>query len=288
MSNGATSTCATCPQASNPIPDMRLPLTLTLALTLVSIPLHAAPLIVAHRGASFHAPENTVPAFELAWKKQADAIEGDFRLTKDGHIVCLHDADTKKVAGKKLVVASSTLAELRALDVGAWKAPRWTGTRIPTLPEVLATVPDGKQIFVEIKCGPEIIPPLVRQLRASGLQPGQVVIIAFDSKVIRAIKTADPAYQANWLCSFKKKDDHTMPEPSKVLTTLTACGADGLGSNAWPDIDAAFIGQIRATGCSYHVWTINDAPTARRFRDLGADSITTDRPADIRKILTVR
>ena len=70
-------------------------------------------MIVAHRGASGEAPENTIPAFNLAWKQGADAIEGDFHLTKDGHVVCIHDANTKKVAGKNLVVKDTTLAELK-------------------------------------------------------------------------------------------------------------------------------------------------------------------------------
>ena len=77
--------------------------------------------IVAHRGASLDAPENTLAAFRLAWSQGADAIEGDFRLTKDGRIACLHDDTTQRTAGLDLTVADSTLAELRELDVGSWK-----------------------------------------------------------------------------------------------------------------------------------------------------------------------
>ena len=70
----------------------------------------AKPLIVAHRGASFEAPENTLPAFNLAWEQGADAIEGDFLLTKDGHIVCIHDRTTKRFCEEDLEVAKSTPA----------------------------------------------------------------------------------------------------------------------------------------------------------------------------------
>ena len=84
-------------------------------------------LIVAHRGASKRAPGNTLPAFELAWKQGADAIEGDFRLTKDGHVVCIHDETIKRTAGADLNVAQSTLSELRKLDVGAWFDPAFKG-----------------------------------------------------------------------------------------------------------------------------------------------------------------
>ena len=114
------------------------------ALLMLSSASLAAPFLVAHRGASKDAPENTLPAFELAWKQGADAIEGDFYLTKDGKIVCFHDGDTKKITGKKLVVKDSTLAELQALDVGEWRGKKFAGTRMPTLEQVLATVQIGR------------------------------------------------------------------------------------------------------------------------------------------------
>jgi glycerophosphoryl diester phosphodiesterase len=96
---------------------------LATALALLTTSAFAEPFIVAHRGASADAPENTLPAFELAWKQGADAIEGDFHLTRDGKIVCIHDYDTQRVSGSKRVVKDSTLDELRALDAGAWFWP---------------------------------------------------------------------------------------------------------------------------------------------------------------------
>lgn len=281
ISGGATSLSGNLP------PDHLTPVPMRFILTcaLLALPLHAVPLVVAHRGASGDAPENTLPAFDLAWKQKADAIEGDFRLTADGHIVCLHDADTGRVAVRKLVVSESTLAALRTLDVGSWKGPGWKGTRIPTLAEVLATIPDGKRIYIEIKCGPEIIPPLLKTLEGSGLDSSQIVVICFDAEVIKGLKAAAPRYELNWLCAFKRRDGRDSPSRDFVLRTLTQCGADGLGTNAFPAIDAGFVARVRALGANYHVWTINDAATARRFRDLGTDSITTDLPALIRRAL---
>ena len=109
------------------------------------------PLVVAHRGASHDAPENTMRAFDRAWDLGADGIEGDFRLSKDGHIVAMHDADTMRVTGgsANLNVASSTLAELRGLDVGKWKGERFSGERIPTFAEIIKSVPIGKKFFIE-------------------------------------------------------------------------------------------------------------------------------------------
>src|SRR5439155_19827959 len=100
--------------------------------------------IIAHRGASWDAPENTVAAINLAWKQKADASEFDVFLSKDGKIIVIHDKDTKRVAGVDKQVIDQTFDELRQLDVGKWKGPNFAGEKIPTLAEMLATVPKGK------------------------------------------------------------------------------------------------------------------------------------------------
>tara|TARA_R110002072_G_scaffold303109_1_gene493934 strand:- start:19423 stop:20235 length:813 start_codon:yes stop_codon:yes gene_type:complete len=249
-----------------------------------------AQLIVAHRGASHDAPENTLAAFRLAWEQNADAIEGDFYLTRDRQIVCLHDRTTKRVAPDQpeLNVTESTLDELRTLDVGRWKSPRFVNERIPTLAEVLATVPDGRQIFVEIKCGPEVLPVLKSQLAASPLKPEQITIICFNEAVVMQAQETMPQYRANWLTSYRQKEKSNPWTPSieDVLKTLKRTGATGLGSNGnLKVIDLPFVEKVRHAGFGFHVWTVNDPQAARKFRSLGAESITTDRPAFIRKAL---
>src|SRR3954453_839550 len=87
--------------------------------------------IVAHRGASFDAPENTVVSQELAWKHGADAAEFDVRATKDGQLAIMHDATEKRPAGRDAKFADLTLAELRQLDAGSWKDPKFAGERVP-------------------------------------------------------------------------------------------------------------------------------------------------------------
>lgn len=244
----------------------------------------AEPIIVAHRGASYEAPENTIAAFELAWREKADAIEGDFHLTRDGEIVCIHDYDTKRVAGEKLVVRSSTLAQLRKLEVGRWKSDKYAGDTIPTLSEVLARVPEGKQIFVEVKCGPEITAPLLKAFKESKLADEQLVVISFHADVIQAIKTRAPQYTANWLTSFKRTDEGAMqPSLETVLATLKKCGADGLGSSS--SISREIAKGVQDAGYQWHVWTVDDAPSAKRFVEWGARSITTNRPGFIREAL---
>ncbi len=236
------------------------------------------PLIVAHRGASRDAPENTLAAFRLAWDQGADAIEGDFRLTRDNEIVCVHDEDTERVApGTNLVVADSTLAALRELDVGASAGEQFAGERIPTLAEVLAIVPPGKKIYLEVKCGPEIVPRLCETITQSALPPDQVVVIAFDEAVIRAFKAACAGSKTYWLCVFAKdKAGHVVPTLETVLEILAQSNADGLDSEY--HVPVSIVTGVREQGYEWHVWTVNDLEAARQLRDRGAQSITTDVP----------
>jgi glycerophosphoryl diester phosphodiesterase len=239
------------------------------------------PLIVAHRGASRDAPGNTIPAFQLAWEQGADAIEGDFHLSKDGEIVCFHDADTERVAGTQLVVRQSTLAELKQLDVGASHGAAFNGTRIPTIAEVFATIPQGKKIFIEVKCGAEIIPTLLNEIDQSGLTQEQIVVISFNKEVIQQLKIKAPQYKASWLCIFKKQETGEIaPSLATVLKTLKQIQADGLSSNT--AVPASVIEAVSQQGYEWHVWTINDLNTARRMQALGVLSITTDVPGTMR------
>ncbi len=247
----------------------------------------SAPLVVAHRGASHAAPENTLSAFKLAWEEGADAIEGDFFLTKDQKIVCTHDRTTQRLNKKKLKldVAKSTLAELRALDVGSWKNEKWKGERMPTLAEVMDTVPDGKKIYIEVKCGAEIVPFLKPAIAASGLKPEQIVIISFQKAVILNAKIAMPNLKACWLCSFKreKKTGEMKPTEVEVVKSLSTMKADGLSCGDHSSLTAGFFNRVRAAGYETHCWTVDDPKRAKQLAKLGMHSITTNRPAVIRK-----
>jgi glycerophosphoryl diester phosphodiesterase len=240
--------------------------------------------LIAHRGASFEAPENTLAAFCLAWEMGADGIEGDFRLTRDGEIVCLHDATTRRTARVTLAVADTTLARLRELDAGAWKGERWCGERIPTLREVIATVPAGKKLFIELKSGPEILLPLAAVLAGSGLDPEQVAIFAFSEELIAAGRTLFPRFKRLWITDYTRdwRNNGWSPSIGQILRTLEQTGADGLASRAHRSIDTAFVDALRDAGMELHVWTVDDRRSAARFLALGVDSIITNRPGWLR------
>lgn len=242
-------------------------------------------LIVAHRGASHDAPENTLAAFRLAWEQGADAIEGDFFLTKDQKIACIHDSKTKRTSGVEMEVAETTLEELKKLDVGSWKDKKFAGEQIPTLEEVLFTVPAEKKIYIEIKCGPEIVPHLLPALKQSGLKPEQTIVISFNDKVISETRRLIPEIKAYWLSGFRQNKATKAWEPTveSMLGTLKATGAQGLDVQGNREkVDASFVKELRGAGLEFHVWTVNDPADAKYFQELGVDSITTDRPGYLR------
>jgi glycerophosphoryl diester phosphodiesterase len=262
-----------------------LPVMLLAALSPTADPAPRAVEIVGHRGASFDAPENTVASVKLAWAQKADAAEFDVYLSKDGQIVVIHDADTKRVAGVEKKVVAQTLAELRQLDAGKWKGAAFAGEKIPTLAEVLATVPAGKRVFIEVKCGPEIVPELDRVLRASKLKPEQTAVISFSAPVVAAVRKARPDLKAYWIVSLNAKKGATPPTAEQLIAKAKEIGADGLDLSAPPTLDRVFADKVRAAKLGLFVWTVNDVATAKRMVEIGVDGITTDRPGWLREQL---
>lgn len=258
--------------------------------TISTQPNQPLPLIVAHRGASHDAPENTLAAFRLAWKQQADGIEGDFHLTKDNQIVCIHDKSTERTAGVDLSVAQSSLAELQRLDVGAWKDKKFAGERIPTLQEVIDTVPPGRRLIIELKVGPEIIAPLKKILAEATLEPDRILVISFHEATIAESKRVLPDIKAHWLTGFDPDDDigPWKPTAKSVVETLQRINADGLGCHGRRAVfDKKFIRTLKQSGFDeFHVWTIDDPDIAMFYRSQGAFGITTNRPNLIRNSLS--
>jgi glycerophosphoryl diester phosphodiesterase len=240
--------------------------------------------IIAHRGASHDAPENTVASFELGWKQVADAGELDIRMSQDRQIVVIHDADTKRTTGTSGLVARRTMAELRALDAGSWKGPQWKSERLPLLSEALRTIPDGKRMFIEIKCGPEVLSILGDTLRASGKRPEQLVLIGFKYATVAQAKQRFPHLAVYWIVGHgkDKKTGQEPPSLEEMISRAKAAHLDGLDLNFKFPIDAAFVAKVRAAGLKLFVWTVDDAAVAARLVAAGVDGITTNRPAWLR------
>ncbi len=252
----------------------------------------SAQMIVAHRGASHDAPENTLSAFRLAWHQGADGAEGDFYLTADGQIVCIHDDNTQRTAGTKLVVEKSTLAQLRELEYGAWKDSKFVGEPIPTLDEVIDTVPDGKQLVIELKSKLSIVPKLVQTLKKHESRPIEFLVITFDAATAAEFKRQMPSIKTHWLTSFQRNTPLTSyrPTANEIAATVKKIGVDGVGvKNMIEVIDADFVATLTTSGCrEFHVWTVDNVETARTYQSLGAIGVTTNVPAVIGSALRSR
>lgn len=242
------------------------------------------PLIIAHRGASREAPENTLAAFCLAWQQGADGIEADFRLSLDGRLVCLHDAGTGRTAGVDIAVAKASFGELRLLDVGRWKGARWEGEQIPTLEEVLARLPAGKRFFIELKSGPEVIEPVRRILTAVSVPSEQLRLLTFDARMAARLKAQLPRIRVCLNVDYRW-NLHTgswTPSQGNILSALEQSGADGLSSRAHAILDSQFVTELRRSGKEVHVWVVDTARKASHYLDMDVDSIMTNRPGWLR------
>jgi glycerophosphoryl diester phosphodiesterase len=237
--------------------------------------------IIGHRGASHAAPENTLPAFQLAWDEGADGIEGDFYMTRDKHIVCIHDDSTLAYADQDLRVKDSTLEQLQTLDVGSYKGAAFKGARVPSLEDILETVPDGKYLLIEVKDSARIVPVLKGVVENSG-KAAQVRVISFDEKVVASSKKLMPAVKAFLIASQKDLEEWGR---DGVLERLAACGADGIDLQASTNLDRAFFASLREAGHEIHCWTVNDETLASHMQSLGVDSMTTDKPGFLRAAL---
>jgi len=264
---------------------MNFPLTRAFLIVAISaaLQLHAVE-IIGHRGASHDAPENTLASFNLGWKQGADVDELDIYLTKDKQVVVMHDKNTKRTTGVDGAIASRTLEELRALDAGSWKGAQWKGEKIPTLAEAIATIPDGKRMFIEIKCGAEVLPELERVLAASGKKPAQLAIIGFSYETMVAARKKFPQFPVLWIVGTgKKAGDH--PPLDTLIEKAKAAGLNGLDLDYKLPIDAAFAAKAKAAGLQLYVWTVDDAAAAKRLSAAGVDGITTNRPGWMREQL---
>jgi glycerophosphoryl diester phosphodiesterase len=235
--------------------------------------------IIAHRGASYVAPENTLGAFRTAWEDGADGIEGDFRLSADGHVVCHHDEGTGRMAGVDRRIAECTLDELMRLDVGMSVSPRWMGQRIPTLQQVAGFVPEGKRLFVEVKSGPESITAIKAALdEVESIGLSQVTVLAFNEAVVAASKSTMPDVRTHWLT-------RDVTSPGDILSVLNTVGADGVGCAYSEGIDADFVRAFATENKEFNVWTVDDVEQALRLQDCGITYLTTNRPGWMRQAL---
>ncbi|HEU5117468.1 MAG TPA: glycerophosphodiester phosphodiesterase [Isosphaeraceae bacterium] len=244
--------------------------------------------IIAHRGESADAPENTLSAFRLAWEREVPAIELDVHLTRDDALIVSHDGDTKRTTGESKSIKDSTLAELQSLDAGLWKGERWKGEPMPTLEQALATIPKGARCFIEVKVGDEAIPALVKAIQKSGKSPDQLTVISFHADAVAEAKRRLPDIPAYYLASFKRDKETGAWQPSldALIDKAHDLHADGLDLSHNGPIDAEFVQKVHAAGLKLYVWTVDDADKARKLAEMGVDGITTNHGGQMKEWLS--
>lgn len=257
------------------------------------------PLVIAHRGASGHAPEHTFAAYDLAIRMGADVLEPDLQMTADGHLVAFHDETLDRTARGPAGVCTGpvrerTLAELRQCEVGSWfnerfpdrADPAFVGERIPTLDELFARYGASVRWYPETK-EPEANPGMEEallallhrhDLRELAVSEGRVLIQSFSPASLQRIRALDPDLP---LVQLLPRTAVTPETPVEALLAQVVGWADGVGPNR-ALVDAAFMAAAQAHGLFVHPWTVNDAEEMDRLLALGVDGIFSDFPDRLR------
>lgn len=227
-------------------------------------------LVIAHRGASGHAPENTLAAFRKSLAMGATFIETDLQLSRDARFVAIHDSTVERTTNGKGAVRDLTLADLRRLDAGAWFGSEFVGERIPTLEEVLDFAKKHDVVFyLELKpagsWGGEHA--LIGALRESG-EIARTVVISFDPVILAAIRKAEPTLMTGLLF------DGQIEDPLEKAVEIGARQAVVRGDLVTP----VMIGQARRRDLQVVCWTVNHPAHMRMLAAAGVDGIMSDYP----------
>ena len=254
--------------------------------------------MIAHRGESYDAPENTLAAINLGWQRGADGVEFDVHLTSDGKLISIHDKDTFRVTGgkakggKKLVVLDTTADELRKLDVGSWKSVNNAGERMPLIEEVLATLPEdtNRRLFIEVKVGPDAAAPLVAAVKANGRPVEQTAVISFKLETCAEVKRLMPELQVYYLADLNpnKRTGEPAPPMDELIKRAKDANLDGLDLSHHTTLTEDVVKRIHDAGLKCYVWTVDDPEIAKRMLDAGVDGITTNRPQWLREQLGLK
>jgi glycerophosphoryl diester phosphodiesterase len=235
-------------------------------------------LVIAHRGDSAVAPENTLPAFDSAVKAGADLVELDYCHSFDGVPVVCHDKELDRTTNAcqlwrhtQIKVADKTLVELQRLDAGSWFDAKFAGTTLPTLAQALDAIQAGSITLIERKGGdPATCVRLLTQKRLLD----QVVVQAFDWDFLAVCHHLAPDLVLGAL-----GDKELTPAR---LNAVADTGASVVGWNN-KYLDAAGIATIHARGWKAWVWTVDDLERGQELVRAGIDGVITNRPAEMRK-----
>ncbi len=269
---------------------------------------------IAHRGASGSAPEATRPAFEKAVAAGADYLEMDIQMSRDGHLVAIHDTYLDRTTDGSGRVGEHTLAELKALDAGSWfnrahpgrADPAYAGVRLLTLDEILEAFGPDRRYYIETK-SPELYPgveeKLIEVLAAHDLiERDRVVLQSFSADSLKKLHALNPDVPLIQLLWYGLTANGELVEESGTTPPLASAGvadfraiaryAAGIGPNVEDGgqrvVDAPFVRRAHRAGLLVHVYTVDDTATMNELIDAGVDGIFTNFPARLDRVLDRR
>ena len=241
----------------------------------------APPYIIAHRGISAKAPENTLASFALATMAPGiDMVELDVRLTKDDEVIVLHDRTLQRTSTGNGVARKHTLQELRSFDAGSWFAPSFRTEKIPTLLEVLQLVGTKRWVDIEIKSDPfqperrglveEKVLAVVDQCKMRE----RVFYSSFDHHLIANLKRLVPGAVTGVLYNLFRDFGRS---PSKLARRAEA----SIFICAKTELQRSMIDDARKHDIAVYVYTLNSIKDAQKMIQLGVDGIISDNADDI-------
>ncbi len=231
------------------------------------------PLVIAHRGASARAPENTLVAYREAMALGALIAETDVHLSADGEVIVIHDRTVDRTTGGTGAVAEMTLAQIRELEAGSWKGPQFAGEPVPTLGELLDLAKGKLTLCVEVKAGQGIEERIVELLRERD-QLDQVLVFSFDAAAVSRFEELEPRIPTVFLARAPRGG---LPYGSAAVDAAEAAGADVLGMDH-RRVEPLVVREAHARGFPVFVWTVNQPEAIRAAVEVGVDAVISDVP----------
>lgn len=253
-------------------------LAMTVMLTLAGTCLQAKPVIVAHRGVPFYAPENTTPSIQMAWDLGTDGIECDIYLTKDKKLMVMHDKSTSRTGqGVNLDMKKTPSSKLAKVDIGAFKHECFEGTKIPFLKELLTYHPKGKLFVIEVKDQPDTIAPLKKLLEETGRPWDEFTIISFNFDSCVEARKQMPEIEVYFLEGARNKKTKKIENfTSDILKKAKEANLTGVDLD-YHGVTEELVKECHDMGMKFYVWTVDDEEDVKRMTRYGVDSITTNR-----------
>jgi len=237
-------------------------------------------LIIAHRGASGYAPENTMSAFQTALTMGADAIEVDVQQTSDGNIIIIHDDTLDRTTNGTGKVAEKSYKELQSLDAGSWFNPKFSGERIPLLRDFFELIHKKVHAIIEVKYGSSVYPDIEKNVIAliqSYELMDSVIVSSSRITVLQTFYSLLPALKLgkvltpreHWRSLFLLNPISTKQDLTAIIKEIHP---------HWSFIDAEFMEWARLAGMTVCPWTINTVMKAKAVVERGVQGVITNYP----------